>query len=496
MPRRRRASRRSAPRERCRPASHSPNIGSSSTLASSPGISISGRRAHPAASRSCSRPPAIDCSCTRCSNAARCPCSSGITSPGKSSSSIHPSASVRCHDPCRCTRGQFGDERGHRRLVAKVLEQGLEPVAPFGRLDPHHRRDPPVAMLHDLRRRWELRLGEGALDPGTCPLVPAGPCPRRAQRIRCTAPEAFVDPFRQPGRQLGLDLERRAPSRRPRANRPAPSIQSRAPPARRRRGRRRPPSTTGSDRCRSRRRARRSRATATRCVRSAPTVVSPGSIVSRVVGTLPSPSTMIDLGERPGTTSRTIRRSSSTRQSTGSSSVVGEHGRPALDVGGDCLHLVAGADQRPDHASLVGELLGRAVREHPVEQALGAAHPVGVARRDLACQRGRIVVGLVAETRDEPELVALAGVEHPRRVRELAGDVVAHQPGEHERAGHVGRDAPVQLAHRQLRVGMGDADVGAERQLQAATEGVSVHGGDRPAPAAPATPSRSAERGG
>ena len=41
------------------------------------------------------------------------------------------------------------------------------------------------------------------------------------------------------------------------------------------------------------------------------------------------------------------------------------------------------ADQDSDHTSLVGELFGRAIGEHPVEQALDAADPVGVALGDL-----------------------------------------------------------------------------------------------------------------
>ena len=53
-----------------------------------------------------------------------------------------------------------------------------------------------------------------------------------------------------------------------------------------------------------------------------------------------------------------------------------------------------------------------------------------------------------------------------------------HQPGEEQRAGHVGHEPPVHLADGQLGVGMDDADVRAERDLHPAAEGVTVHGGD------------------
>ena len=77
-----------------------------------------------------------------------------------------------------------------------------------------------------------------------------------------------------------------------------------------------------------------------------------------------------------------------------------------------------------------------------------------------------------------PSCNASRAVEHPRREDQLLGDVGAHEVRQHERPGHVGHEAPVHLAHRELGVGMDDADVGAERDLDSAAERVPVHGGD------------------
>ena len=61
---------------------------------------------------------------------------------------------------------------------------------------------------------------------------------------------------------------------------------------------------------------------------------------------------------------------------------------------------------------------------------------------------------------------------------QLLGHVDADEARQRGRGGHVGRQAPADLEHRQLGLGVDDADVGAERDLQAATEAVPVHRGD------------------
>ena len=86
--------------------------------------------------------------------------------------------------------------------------------------------------------------------------------------------------------------------------------------------------------------------------------------------------------------------------------------------------------------------------------------------------------GAVRQLRGETECERLTPVEHPRREDELLGDIGAHQRAEHQRAGHVGHQSPVHLAHAELRVGMDDADVGAERDLDATAQRVAVHRGD------------------
>ena len=49
---------------------------------------------------------------------------------------------------------------------------------------------------------------------------------------------------------------------------------------------------------------------------------------------------------------------------------------------------------------------------------------------------------------------------------------------EHHRSGHVGNEAPMHFAHAELCVGMHEADVGAERDLDSTTERVAVDRGD------------------
>jgi hypothetical protein len=61
---------------------------------------------------------------------------------------------------------------------------------------------------------------------------------------------------------------------------------------------------------------------------------------------------------------------------------------------------------------------------------------------------------------------------------QLLGHVPADEPGKQLGAGHVRHQAPADLQHRHPRVGGDDAQVGAERDLQPAAQGVPGHGGD------------------
>ena len=121
---------------------------------------------------------------------------------------------------------------------------------------------------------------------------------------------------------------------------------------------------------------------------------------------------------------------------------------------------------------------GRRAMEQPVEQRLRTAHRVGAAPGDVAGQCHRVVVRRLGQAGGDADRVRLAAVEHAGGERELLGHVGAHQLRQHERAGHVGHQAPVHLAHAQLRVGVHDADVGAQRDLDAAAECVAVHRSD------------------
>ena len=116
----------------------------------------------------------------------------------------------------------------------------------------------------------------------------------------------------------------------------------------------------------------------------------------------------------------------------------------------------------------------------PVEQGLRAADRLGAARRRSRPARASASSRGVSREPGGQARGASASRprHHPGGEGQLLGHVGAHEPAEDQRAGHVGHQAPVDLADRQLGVGVHDADVGAERDLDAAAERVAVHGGD------------------
>ena len=129
-------------------------------------------------------------------------------------------------------------------------------------------------------------------------------------------------------------------------------------------------------------------------------------------------------------------------------------------------------------SALLGELFGGTAVGQSVEQALRAADGVGTARAISAASVDRLGDGVLAEPRRQAEGHSLAAIDDPGRERQLLGDIGTNEPGQEQRAGHVGHQAPVDFADGQLGVGMDDADVGAEGDLQPAAEGVTVDGGD------------------
>ena len=176
---------------------------------------------------------------------------------------------------------------------------------------------------------------------------------------------------------------------------------------------------------------------------------------------------------------------------------LGEVGGALLEVGHDRLDLVGRADQAADHPALLGELLGGVGVGEAVEQRLGAPDGVGAAPGDLGGQRQRVLARASPTTCvASPSSPASRPRHDARRERQLLGDVGPDEPGQEQRAGHVRHQPPVDLAHRQLGVGVDDADVGAEGDLDAAAEGVAVDGGDHRDRQLLPHPRRPAGRGG
>ena len=102
----------------------------------------------------------------------------------------------------------------------------------------------------------------------------------------------------------------------------------------------------------------------------------------------------------------------------------------------------------------------------------------GLFDRDLLRQRQGVVERSVADAGGEPDAHGLLAADHATRECQLLGDVETDEAGQQLRSGHVGDEAPPHLEHRHLHVGRHDADVGAERDLEAATERDAVHRGD------------------
>ena len=175
--------------------------------------------------------------------------------------------------------------------------------------------------------------------------------------------------------------------------------------------------------------------------------------------------------ERGRAGKRDQRRSSSTSTSTNT-------GGAFLQAGDHRLLLVRSADLRCDRPTFASERIGGTLVVECVEHRLGPANRSRAERCDLTGQRQGVLVGRVARSGHQPQLGGLGTREHPSGVGQLTSHVRADQLREHERPGHVRHEPPVDLADRHLRVGMCDADVRSEGELEAAAERMTVDRGD------------------
>jgi len=123
-------------------------------------------------------------------------------------------------------------------------------------------------------------------------------------------------------------------------------------------------------------------------------------------------------------------------------------------------------------------VLFRSIVRQVIDEFLGAAHRVRAAAGDFAGHVQGDFDRVVGQAGDEAKGDPFGGVQDAPGEDEVFHHVVAHEAAQHERARHVGDQPPVHLAHRQLRVGVRDTNVGAECQLHAAAEGVTAQGGN------------------
>ena len=342
-----------------------------------------------------------------------------------------PSPASHATTPCRGTGRQFGDERSHRRLVPKVLEHRLEPVAAAA---PSRPASPPRSPSGD--------AGRSAVGGGSCASA-------RARSIQAHA--RSYQPGRVHGARSGSGTAR--PSRSSihsvRRGASSGSISSVAPrhvglvPTVRRR-----PRGIGL------RQLDVGRDDVARRVRTA--------LVDVEVDDVAVEAERRQHGARHGADGRVAgldrepdRRHVAIAVDQDRSRRAPRHDEPddpellvhaSVDGSSTSSKSSANAGGRPSRLAVIASTwLGVPINDRITRRSsancsaapsvnirlnrrLAPRTPFGVARRDLTCQRHRVVVRLLAEARHESELVAFAGVEHPRRVRQLAGDVVADQP--------------------------------------------------------------------
>jgi PII-like signaling protein len=164
--------------------------------------------------------------------------------------------------------------------------------------------------------------------------------------------------------------------------------------------------------------------------------------------------------------------------SSGRSGWVGEPGRALAELRGDRFGLVRAADEGADLLLLGGEARLQVHPARQVQQPLSRPDGIGAAAGDDAgqFQRGLARVGI--DLGRQAQRHGLLAAHDAPGEGQFLGDVPADELGQHLAAGHVWHQAPPDLHHRQPRVRRDDADVGAERDLQAAAQRIAGHGRD------------------
>ncbi len=108
-------------------------------------------------------------------------------------------------------------------------------------------------------------------------------------------------------------------------------------------------------------------------------------------------------------------------------------------------------------------------RRFSARTASGLFSAISRAVARAACER------VVVDGGGEAVAERLLARELPPGEGELADHVAARELAHQRDAAHVGHEAPFDLENGELRVGRDVADVGAERDLEAAAEGDAVH---------------------
>ena len=137
-----------------------------------------------------------------------------------------------------------------------------------------------------------------------------------------------------------------------------------------------------------------------------------------------------------------------------------------------------GLPMRAPISSFRGEARGQVHPARQVQQPLGRSDGVraagGAADGPAQARPGAVSI----DPGGQAERDGLLAAHHAPGEGQLLGHVPADQLGQQLAAGHVGYEAPPDLKHRHPRVRRDDPDVGAERDLQSAAQGIPGHGRD------------------
>mmetsp|Transcript_23754 Transcript_23754/g.42613 ORF Transcript_23754/g.42613 Transcript_23754/m.42613 type:complete len:232 (+) Transcript_23754:102-797(+) len=149
-----------------------------------------------------------------------------------------------------------------------------------------------------------------------------------------------------------------------------------------------------------------------------------------------------------------------------------------LECGGDDFHLVRLADQLRLDPAFFDENCIRCVGLCKPNERLGGTQGGRRFQGQTFGQIHRRREGIARNFGDQSPRLRLRRINRCRRVSEFAQHITAHQPGQQHHAPHIWHDAPFHLHHSQPGVWGRNANVGAQRQLQACTIADAVHRSD------------------